>query len=101
MSVLEIVRYRVKDGVTPEAALAAWEKSMPFAEAQSGYVARRIAVTADGEWIDEVEWETMASAMAVADAFDPQKYPELLDLVAVLDESSMSMTHYTVQGSTA
>ncbi len=101
MSVIEIVRYRLKTEATPDQAVAAWEKSQSFAKAQPGFVGRRIATTADGEWIDEVEWESLEDAHAAASAFNPDTYPELMDLMAVLDQSSMSMTHYTIKGSTA
>ncbi|WP_412552800.1 antibiotic biosynthesis monooxygenase family protein [Shimia sp. MIT1388] len=101
MSVIEIVRYRLKTEATPDQAVAAWEKSQSFAKAQPGFIGRRIATTIDGEWIDEVEWESLEDAHAAASAFNPETYPELMDLLAVLDQSSMSMTHYTVQGSTA
>ncbi len=100
MSVIEIVRYRLTATAKPEQAVAAWEKSQSFAKAQPGFVRRRIATTAEGEWIDEVEWETLEHAHAAAAAFDPETYPELMDLMAVLDQSSMSMTHYTIKGST-
>lgn len=97
MSVTEIVRYRLKSGATKEQAVAAWEKSQSFAKAQTGFLGRRIAVTEEGDWIDEVEWASMEDATMAGQAFNPANYPELLDLVAVLDTTSM--THYTVQAS--
>lgn len=101
MSVIEIVRYRLKPEATPNEAVAAWEKSQSFAKAQPGFISRRIATTSDGDWIDEVEWESLEHAHAAASAFNPETYPELMDLMAVLDQSSMSMTHYAIQGSTS
>ncbi|MFY0659738.1 MAG: hypothetical protein JXR15_04535 [Shimia sp.] len=101
MSVIEIVRYRLKSEATSDQAVTAWEKSQSFAKAQPGFIGRRIASTAEGEWIDEVEWESLEHAHAAASAFNPETYPELMDLMAVLDQSSMSMTHYTIKGSTA
>lgn len=101
MSVIEIVRYRLKSEATSDQAVAAWEKSQSFAKAQPGFIGRRIASTAEGEWIDEVEWKSLEDAHAAASAFNPETYPELMDLMAVLDQSSMSMTHYTVKRSTA
>ncbi len=101
MSVIEIVRYRIKSTATPEQAVAAWEKSQGFAKDQKGFLGRRIATTEEGEWIDEVEWASMEDAKAAAKAFNPENHPELMDLMAVLDETSISMTHYTIQGSTA
>ena len=101
MSVIEIVRYRLNANVKPEQAVAAWETSQSFAKAQPGFIKRRVAVTAEGEWIDEVEWETLKDAHAASAAFNPETHPELMDLIAVLDQSSMSMSHYTIKGSTS
>lgn len=98
MSVIETVRYRLKEGATLAEALAAWEESQSFARAQKGFLARKLAVTAEGEFLDHVEWASMEDAKTAAANFDPSKYPELLGLVKVLDESSMTMTHYKVLG---
>ncbi len=98
MSVLEIVRYRVKDGVTPDQALAAWHKSQSFATAQPGFVSRKLAHTEDGTFADIVEWKDMASALAVLEEFKVDKHPQLADLVAVLDESTIEIQHFTVTG---
>ncbi|GAA6208883.1 hypothetical protein NBRC116601_21760 [Cognatishimia sp. WU-CL00825] len=99
MSVIETVRYRLKDGATTDEAVAAWHASQSFARAQAGFLSRKIAVTEDGDFLDHVEWENMQAAKAAAASFDPAKYPELLGLMKVLDETSMSMTYYTVMGS--
>lgn len=100
MSVIETVRYRLKEGATTEEAVAAWEESQSFARAQKGFLGRKIAVTDKGDFLDHVEWASMDDAKAAASNFDPGKYPELLGLMKVLDETTMVMTHYTVMGST-
>ncbi|MBO9464317.1 hypothetical protein J7443_03670 [Tropicibacter sp. R15_0] len=99
MSVLEIVRYRVKEGVTPEQATAAWEKSQSFALAQPGFVSRKLAHTEDGVFVDIVEWVDMAAAKAVLEEFKVDKYPQLGDLVAILDDETIEIQHFTVLGS--
>lgn len=98
MSVIETVRYRLRNGATTEEAVAAWKESQSFARAQKGFLNRQIAVTENGEFLDHVEWASMEDAKAASTNFDPGKYPELLGLVKVLDESSMVMTHYEVLG---
>lgn len=98
MSVIETVRYRLKDGATTEEALTAWQDSQSFARAQPGFLGRTLAMTAEGEFLDQVQWASMEEAKAASANFDPAQYPELLGLVQVLDESSMVMTHYTVLG---
>ncbi|SMX26691.1 hypothetical protein TRP8649_00776 [Pelagimonas phthalicica] len=100
MSVLETVRYRLKPDATPEAAIKAWEKSQSFARAQDGFLSRKLAVTGEGDWLDLVEWRDMTCAKAAGAAFNPANFPELMDLVTVLDESSMVMSHYEVKGET-
>ena len=100
MPVLETVRYRTKPGVAVEAAVAAWHNSQSFATAQPGFLSRKIAVTEDGEFLDLVEWQSMAHAKKAAENFNPAKFPELLGLVEVLDESTMVMTHYEVRATT-
>ena len=100
MPVLETVRYRIKPGITQEAAVQAWQDSQSFARAQRGFLSRKLAVTDDGEFLDLVEWQSMADAKAAAENFNPGKFPELLGLVEVLDESTMVMTHYEVQATT-
>ncbi|SHG92768.1 antibiotic biosynthesis monooxygenase family protein [Cognatishimia maritima] len=98
MSVIETVRYRLKDGATQKDALAAWEESQSFARAQNGFLGRKLAVTAEGDFLDHVEWASIEDAKSAAANFDPSKFPELLGLMKVLDESSMTMTHYEVLG---
>ncbi|WP_370228575.1 antibiotic biosynthesis monooxygenase [Cognatishimia sp.] len=100
MPVLETVRYRTKPGIAPERAVQAWQKSQSFAKAQPGFLSRKIAVTEDGEFLDLVEWQCMADAKAAAENFNPAKFPDLMELVDVLDESTMVMTHYDVQATT-
>ncbi len=97
MTVIETVRYNVKPGVTTEQAIAAWHKSQSFARAQPGFLGRRLLVSEDGQWLDMVEWDTMENAKAAGAAFDPGKYPDLLDLVTVLAEETMEMRHYITQ----
>ncbi len=98
MSVIETVRYRLKPDATQKQALEAWHESQSFARAQPGFLSRKLAVTAEGELLDHVEWETMEAAKTAATNFNPEKYPELLGLIQVLDESTMTMTHYEVLG---
>ena len=100
MPVLETVRYRIKPGITQEAAVQAWQDSQSFARAQRGFLSRKLAVTDDGEFLDLVEWQSMKDAKAAAENFNPAKFPELLGLMEVLDESTMVMTHYEVQATT-
>ncbi len=96
MSVLEIVRYKVKEGVTQEALQKAWEKSQPFAASQPGFMSRKLARTSDGIYADIVEWKDMAAALAVMEEFKVDKHPELTDIVNMLDNETVEIQHFTV-----
>ncbi len=98
MSVIETVRFNLTKGTSEETALAAWEGTLGFAKAQPGFLSRRFAIGEDGACVDEVNWTDMASAKAATAAFDPEQYPELGALMAIIDMKTMQMTHHTVKG---
>ncbi len=98
MSVLEIVRYKVKEGVTQADLQKAWEKSQPFAASQPGFMSRKLAHTTDGIYADIVEWKDMDAAIAVMEEFKVDKHPELADIVNMLDNDTVEIQHFTVTG---
>jgi hypothetical protein len=66
--VMETVTFKLKEGVSREAFTAAAENMNAFVIAQPGFVSRRLSCTADGEWIEQVQWSDMASAKKAAAA---------------------------------
>lgn len=66
--VMETVTFKLKDGVTREQFADAAASLNAFVRAQSGFIARRLSCTQDGEWIDQIEWSDMASAKSAAAA---------------------------------
>ncbi len=100
MSVIETVRYQLKDGATKEDQVFKAIGQTLDGDDLPKLEGRKIAVTDSGEFLDFVEWVSMEDAKAASANFDPAKYPELLGLVKVLDETSMVMSHYTVMAST-
>lgn len=99
MPVLETVRYRLKEGATQQEAIKAWQDSQAWALEQPGFLSRKLAVTEDGEMLDHVEWQDMATAKAAFANFNPE-LPALQGLLVVLEESSMVMNHYEVLAET-
>jgi hypothetical protein len=95
--VLEIVRFRVKSGVSEADFLAANRPTLAYAERQPGYVRRRLARLTEGEYVDVIEWRDMDSAKRAAETF--HMAPECQDLMQVLDMESVVMDHPVIVAS--
>ncbi len=88
-TVTEIVLFRFTDKAAAPAALAAIQT---FVSAQPGFVSRRVFASADGAFVDLVEWTDRASAEAAARAIDI--VPSLAAAMAAIDGPSVQMGHY-------
>jgi len=67
--VIEWAPFRLADGVTDEALLAASETlQRDFLAGQPGFVRRELLRGTDGQWVDLVHWENEASASAAFNA---------------------------------
>ena len=63
--VIEWAPFRIAEGVTEEALLAASEAlQRDFLASQRGFVHRELLRGADGQWVDLVHWENEAAANA-------------------------------------
>ena len=66
---LEIVTYKIKDGVMlPEFLKASAELEEGFAKKQEGFLSRTFAKAEGNEWIDVIRWQSMADAEAASKA---------------------------------
>lgn len=88
---LEQVIYRLAEGATEEAFLAANPATSDWLAAQPGFIARELAVAPDGTWVDHVWWEDLASAEAAAGAY--MATDACAQLGVFLDQSSASFRH--------
>ncbi len=66
--VIENVRFRLEDGVTTEAFLAANKAVDSWLATLDGFVTRSLSEGEDGVWLDHVEWTDMAAAKAASEA---------------------------------
>lgn len=95
-SILEIVNFKVKDGVSTEAFLKAsadMEKS--FVSKQVGFIKRTLGKGEDSKWVDVVYWETMENATKVAEA--TMESPVCAPMFGMIDEVSIKMSHFEIQ----
>ena len=63
---IETVTFKLNDGVSREDFIAAANDMSPWVESRAGFMHRRLSCTADGTWIEHIQWQDMASAKAAA-----------------------------------
>ncbi len=93
-TVVELVIFKTKPGVSETALREAAAKVTPILQAMTGYVRRELAVTEDGQWADIVYWTDMKSAQDAAKA--AMEIPVCLEFFGLIDEKSMTMFHLNV-----
>lgn len=93
MSVLETIRFHLRDGVEDDDFLQR-NKTVEneYMAKRPGFLARWTSKSADGEWLVIVRWDTVAHAEATIGAF--LKAPEAQDFLAVVDGSTVASGHY-------
>ena len=88
---LEIVTYKIKDGVMlPEFLKASAELEEGFAKKQEGFLSRTFAKAEGNEWIDVIRWQSMADAEAAMES------PACAPMFGMIDEPSVKMMHFEI-----
>jgi hypothetical protein len=66
--ILELVVYKLDEGVSREQFLATNDATSVWIGNQPGFISRELVYDADGDrWVDVIWWETMEDARAAAD----------------------------------
>ncbi len=94
MPVIELVQFRITSDADPAAFEHAAAAAGRVLEAMPGFVGRRLAKSADGEWLDLVEWTDRGSAEAAAQVFHTR--PEAQPFCSMIDMDTARMTHHEV-----
>ena len=90
--VLELVVFRLRDGVSREQIVGTADAVSDWAAEQPGFVSRELAHDAEGDrWIDVVWWETMADAQAAAEL--AMSSEACAPMFALIDMESTLMVH--------
>lgn len=95
--IFEVVSYKLNSDATVEQAVEANKQSLAFAEDQSGFIKRTVVANDNGQWMDIVEWDDMASAEAASANFMADERNHAL--LAVIDQKSLNMQHLDVKAS--
>jgi heme-degrading monooxygenase HmoA len=92
--VIEVVVFRIRRDVAEPEFLRAAAATNTFLCGCEGFVRRRLARTDDDEWVDYVEWRTMADALVAAKRFADS--PDTHRFTAAIDAGSVALRHLTV-----
>ena len=94
-TVVEMVTYNLKSGVTKADLAASHEGVNEFVMAQPGFLYRSVSTDENDQWFDIVYWQDMPSAKAAGEAFmDSEQGQHLCSLV---DMDSCFMRHMSVE----
>ncbi len=93
--VMEIVSFRLNDGVDAEEFRKAAEAIDTLLQGRGTATARTLVVDDDGLWTDIVEWSTMEEAKSAAEEL--VKDPLFGPFGAMIDGASVQMRHAPVQ----
>ena len=58
---VEVVLYRSRPGIPDQQLIEASDALQIDLEGFPGYICRRLMKTGDGQWVDTVDWESLAS----------------------------------------
>lgn len=90
-SVIELVSYKLKAGVSKEQLAATHTQVNAFLKEQPGFMYRSLSEDDSGLLYDIVYWQNMDSAKAAGEAF--MAHPAGQSLFVVTDENSITMRH--------
>ncbi len=90
-SVIELVTYKLKTDTTKEQLAATHSDVNAFLKKQPGFLYRSLSEDDSGLLYDIVYWQDMETAKNAGEAFMADKAGQAL--VALTDESSISMRH--------
>ncbi|MEL7149706.1 MAG: hypothetical protein AAGK71_03175 [Pseudomonadota bacterium] len=93
--VMEIVSFRLNDGVDVEEFRKAAEAIDTLLQGRGTASARTLVMDDDGLWTDIIEWSTMEDAKSAAEEL--VKDPVFAPLGAMIDGASVQMRHAPVQ----
>ncbi|WP_435258764.1 hypothetical protein ACSBLW_03025 [Thioclava sp. FR2] len=93
--VLEMVSFRLEQGATDTAFLAAAKATEAPLRCQPGFLRRSLVGAPDGTWTDLVEWTDMGAAQAGAQAMMAE--PAFQPFMALIDMGSVSMGHPVIR----
>lgn len=91
VGIIEIVQFRLANGVDRDQFIAAAENTMPTLCTMDGFIGRILSEGEDGSWTDHVRWTNVASAQAAMSASMANE--ALLPFIMAIDPDTMTLTY--------
>jgi len=88
---IEIVSFKLADGVSVSAFLQLLPLTSTFLEKCDGFISRHLSRGDEGEWVDHIEWASMADAQSAAQKFMADA--TLKPFMEKIDGASVIMRH--------
>ena len=92
--VVEVVLFRLEHNTSEADFLRAADLTNKFLSCCKGFIRRRLGESDDG-WIDYVEWQSMADALAAAKQFNES--PDTKHFNELIEPGSTVVRHLTVR----
>jgi heme-degrading monooxygenase HmoA len=89
--VIELVAVKTKPGVADADMLRASDSVMEFLGQSPGFIRRELFKTGENQWLDLVYWNSREEAEAALT--QSMNQPSVLEMMQLLDKSSMTMQH--------
>ncbi|CAN0601102.1 unnamed protein product [Ectocarpus sp. 12 AP-2014] len=89
--VIETVTFKLNEGVSREDFAKIAEAMNGFVTSRPGFVARRLSCSADGEWIEHIEWADMEAAKGASAAIGSMESNK--PFLSAIDGSTVTMRH--------
>lgn len=93
--VLEVVEFKLKDGVKMTVFLSEFQKTNVFLSSLPGFIKRHLGQNEQGLWIDVVEWNTMKAAK---DALALSMTADAVQgFISMINHETIHMRHFDVK----
>jgi len=93
-TVIEMVLFKVKEGIEIEFAQKELIRINDFLVEQEGFVSRKISLSDGGQFLDIVYWTDMESAKAAVEK--SMQNPGLLEIFSIIDEDTQIFEHFSI-----
>ena len=90
---IELVQFKLQDGISEKEGSEALEKLNDCIKDFEGFVSRKLSHDGKGNWLDLVYWTDRKLALKAGEQV--MQNPVALEIFKVVDESSMTMNHYS------
>lgn len=90
-NIIETVTFKLNEGVSRDDFVAAAKDMSAWIEAQPGFMQRRLSCTADGTWIEHIQWTGMDAAKAAAAGIG--KTPHNANFLSAINGPTVRLMH--------